>query len=1112
VSRFTSYVEIALGADLTGTPTSWSWTDISSFTHQPSGINIQRGRPDWFSQTPPARCNLTLINNGGRFVPRNPTGPYYGSLRRNTPLRVLFRPNTNSLSDAFNRTSSSSWGSADVGGAWTNAGGAASDFSVSSTDGGRHLHTAASSAHYSTLGISVLRHDVRVKVKTAALATGAALTAAVVARYLDANNSHRYELQFNTDQSLTGRLVFRSGGTDTVEDTATITGLTHSAGTWYWIRAQSGYNSARLKVWQDGTTEPATWNIDGGFLPSIANGAIGCYSVRETGNTNANATLDFDDFSMVDGPRIQFTGYVDEWPTTWTDASGNQSLAPITCSGLLRRIQQGQALRSALFRAHTEGYYAGSAVAYWPMEDASGSGSLASGVGGTPMEYVDFSLGSDSSIAGSDSLPTAGTNAYLYGTVPAYTSSTTWAVRFVAKIPQAPTVNSGFVGWSTPGSTIIFWLFVLNSDGTYTMQGYNSALADVLGASSPGFIDQDGVSLYDRQVYVEVNGTQNGSNIDWDINIWSGTTGVGMIGSVAGTNANVANISHRASPGFTTTAGYTIGHIAISNNSAFGASAYGSTGYSGEATDLRLQRLCNEENLPYIFGELLNQTLLATQLMGPQPTASLISQLREIEATEAGILHDGKQGHVTILPRALRYNRTVELSLTVASGYVGWPFEARDDDQALRNDITASRPRGSSARATDTASIAAVGVYSDSVTVNTETDPELFQHASWRVHLGTVEELRYPSIKLDFARNPTLIDAWCDADIGSRLQIAGPPSELPPDTIDLHIEGYTESFDGSQWTASLNTSPALPWQTTTLEASGNRGRLDTAGCSLLADYTAGATSLLVATTVPPKWSTSSVPYDWGIAGERVTVTGMATNAISYVGVGTAAHAVDANVTPGMPASIAKGDLLLCWAATRGTTGTVGLPSGWTSLVQLANVRLIGKIYDGSEAAPTIVMTSSGGNDCSAQIAAWRNAQLSLISSTSQTNGGAQNIAVPALTGLDRDNCLVVVCGWKQDDWTSVAALTGFTEIAEFTSTAGADHGLVWDYVIQTTVAATSSTTFTVTGGTSQQSKAVVVALAGDVQTATVTRAVNGVSKAQSANASVSLWKPGVTAL
>jgi len=67
-----------------------AWTDISSYVYYRNnvGVTIIRGRSDETSQVQPQTASMVLNNRDGRFSPRNPLGPWYGQLTRNTPLRV----------------------------------------------------------------------------------------------------------------------------------------------------------------------------------------------------------------------------------------------------------------------------------------------------------------------------------------------------------------------------------------------------------------------------------------------------------------------------------------------------------------------------------------------------------------------------------------------------------------------------------------------------------------------------------------------------------------------------------------------------------------------------------------------------------------------------------------------------------------------------------------------------------------------------------------------------------------------------------------------------------------------------------------------------------------
>ena len=71
------------------------WTDISGYVYYRDQIRISRGRSNERSTAEPGTCQLTLDNRDGRFSPRNPMGAYYGSIGRNTQLRVfILHPNS----------------------------------------------------------------------------------------------------------------------------------------------------------------------------------------------------------------------------------------------------------------------------------------------------------------------------------------------------------------------------------------------------------------------------------------------------------------------------------------------------------------------------------------------------------------------------------------------------------------------------------------------------------------------------------------------------------------------------------------------------------------------------------------------------------------------------------------------------------------------------------------------------------------------------------------------------------------------------------------------------------------------------------------------------------
>lgn len=458
------------------------------------------------------------------------------------------------------------------------------------------------------------------------------------------------------------------------------------------------------------------------------------------------------------------------------------------------------------------------------------------------------------------------------------------------------------------------------------------------------------------------------------------------------------------------------------------------------------------------------------------------------------------------------------LTLSYTSKHISPPFEPAPDDQAIVNDVEAVRRNGSSARVEEKtgplstqAPPNGIGRYATQITVDAQADSQLEHIASWIKTLGTQDVERYPRVRVDLARNPAKIADVMAVDTQDRLIITGLPSWLPPDDAELIIEGYTEFIGPFKWDLIFNTSPGGVYQSV--------GRWDTVASVLKTAVNSTATSFDVATTSGPLWTTTAAqfPFDWEIGGERVTVSTIAASLVTFGSVGTAAHADNAQVIPGLPASLAAGNLMLCLAAIRNFgAGVPNTPAGYTRLPVFpaaTNVQLFAKIAGSSETAPTVSFTGGvAGATTSAQITRlagkWHDVNNIIPSGAAATSfnaTAAQDITIPGLSKPGADNAIVIRLGWKQDDWTSVTSPG--TEIAEPSSILGDDQGIVWSYTIQTAAASVASTTFAVTGGVSAVSRAAIVALRCDFQTATVARSVNGIVKSQVANEPINMWTP-----
>lgn len=819
-------------------------------------------------------------------------------------------------------------------------------------------------------------------------------------------------------------------------------------------------------------------------------------------------------------------GEVPQWAPRW-DKSGRDATVSITSAGILRRLNQGEAPpRSALTRLVIE---SGPPAYYWPLSDGELATQAGSGViGGAPLRVV--TAPRFAGVAGPPGDPVAYPELQL--------STTSYAQLASGPLREMPADGWAVDCWFKAASTTDqdnATLWTAWANGTYGARYIACTISTVFGtdwhfvgitASHTGSSTTStsyfaaGPTLFDGAWHhVRAVFAQDGADVDGSLyvdGVLQGTstaTGRTLGSATQLTVGYQAGLEH---DGFATVS---VAHLAVYATTAppvTAADVYtAGAGYPGEAASDRIERLCTGEGIPIVV------TAGDSEPLGPQTNDAFLTLLRQAETADGGVLYEAADG-LGWQPRAARYNAAVALALDFDSGHVADPPEPVDDDQRVRNDVTVTRLGGSTARYVASGAYdptGPVGRYDDSVTINVATDDVVPAHAQWRVNMGIQDDLRWPRLAINLAGKPSLITSWLACQIGSRITVAHPPDQVPPDAIDVYLEGWTQRLGWREWSAALDCSPARPWQVWVVEGTANTGRLDTGGSELMSARAAGDTSFAVHSSALPKWSTAAVPYDLEVGGERVTATAVTNVTAAFVAAGTAAHgASGASVTPGLPAGLQGGDLLLMIAAARSSGSTTpNTPSGWERLVDTGTLALFGKYAAGSpgsastETAPTVTFANpQPSEDSSAQVAAFRGVGLTLHDSATQPNGSAQNIATPALA-VTRSNCLIIYAGWKQDDWTSVAS-PGSAEIGEPDTTTGLDQGIVWSYTLQTTAADVAAATFTVTGGASAISDSLVAALASDVQTMTVTRAVNGISKAQDAGTAVSLWRPSVIAL
>jgi hypothetical protein len=272
--------------------------------------------------------------------------------------------------------------------------------------------------------------------------------------------------------------------------------------------------------------------------------------------------------------------------------------------------------------------------------------------------------------------------------------------------------------------------------------------------------------------------------------------------------------------------------------------------------------------------------------MGPQTPRTFLENMDEAADADGGVLFEAK-GYLgfTYRDRASKMSQLRVFILDYDTpGHVGWPLAPVDDDQGVVNDVTVQRIGGSSARVELLEGALSVqpppdgiGRYDQSFPLSLYADGQAPDRAAWILHLGTVDEARWPTIVTRLEAVPLGIPAVAGLEVGDMIRLDGLPSWVPPGPTDLILEGYTETLGPYSWEYVGNYSPASAWRAFVLDDT-TFGRVDSEGATLAGSLTTTATSVSVATaTDHATWITTAFyptefPFDVIVGGEVMTVT------------------------------------------------------------------------------------------------------------------------------------------------------------------------------------------------------------------------------------------------
>lgn len=600
------------------------------------------------------------------------------------------------------------------------------------------------------------------------------------------------------------------------------------------------------------------------------------------------------------GGRVVFQGGANGWTPSWDSLTGKIPVVTLSASGTLRRLTQGDApIVSAIRRAMTP---LASVVSYWPMEEGEAATYAPAIKGGGNMEVIgtpDWSA--DSTFFCSDRLPRL-KDGQLTAYPSPYTVTGKTQVRFLILLPEdLADVPAGAYLCSVFGTgSIARWDIVW---GPADYEAPALALYAYNADGSLNSFDVGGFGINGKPGRMSLELTESGGSIAWRLGYTDavvGSTAGYITGSISSrTVGAVSWIQFGATRDLKDTI---VGHLTLETSitSLFTATD-ALIGFQGEpatssATNpyrSRIERLCSENGLSLTrytgSASIPNDRLAGFDTMGPQLVNPLLTLLREAEEADQGQLWDGRSNGLSYTTRRRREEGAVRIVIDAAAGQLAGNFRPVDDDQRTRNRVEVKRSFGITQVYEDVygpMGTDAIGYYDDSATVNLGLDETVIQHAQWRVSLGTVTGMRYPSVSIDLRAAPQLAAAVLDLVPGERIDVINVDDVLSgfsADRVSLIVEGIGHDITATTWEATFRCSPFEPWAIgriaqDTGDTSDMCMRLDTDGSTLAATVGPKATALVVATTgTNAPWTTvaDDYPFTLSVGGLPVRVTACA---------------------------------------------------------------------------------------------------------------------------------------------------------------------------------------------------------------------------------------------
>ena len=866
------------------------WTEATGIggVYQRDGVSVTRGYSDESKQIRPGSCSFTLKNHDLRYSLDNPVSPYYGKFGHGTRVLIttdellfglLVAPISGGGAVASDSVALSITGDVDL-----RAG-------AVGFQGGEYLVYKATS-YFLRLGSGLGNSRLRVMWYDA----GAVLRILTASADVPAGDeAFRATLDVNNG----------AGG-----HTATF----YTAPAWGdpWVQLGTAQVGAGTTAIQDTTGAAVCGYSDSGYLtvthaeiragiggtvvasPDFTAEAEGDTSfVDAQGNTWSVASTANIGWSLG---RARFTGEIaPDGVHQKQDTSGNDRFTEITASGVLARLGQGKSEIQTALRSWvpTRQSFAFKAAAYWPLEEGTTASNGKPVVGGDVLWFQRPANPIARFGTGSLRLPWFKdctrllTGDRLVSSVNMDTGNTAWEIDFMYACGDGADMTVHLYTEVTINSRLVIQEWQLEfapSVGEIRVVGPDGSTSTSAIATAWDFDPFDGVGKMvtarwypyaptptTAVMYIVISTNYPGEGvfgtneiIDDGFSTTRALTPVGRLVRV--------DFEHVGEPDKE----FSLAHVAAFSCTDL-VSIYTmevpAAGHLGEAAATRIERLCDENDVPITFA-----ATDTSSLMGPQKPVSLTSALEECADADQGLLVESRSSLGLRYTNLVQlYNKAAVLELDLSAGHLS-PPDGIEPNREVRNDVTVRRQDGAEARYEQTLgrlAVDQVGRYDTSVTANLATDSQIGDHAAWLVHLGTADDPRV-AITVDLSRTDlaALLGTLRLLDVGDRIDLTGLEADGIYDDLKLLVLGYRERLNRNEHVISFVCAPATPYEILELDAASPLAKLDSTGTTLNEDLTTTETAVDVAVSDAGLWTTSGaqVPFDIMAGGERMTVT------------------------------------------------------------------------------------------------------------------------------------------------------------------------------------------------------------------------------------------------